>query len=62
MGNFQTHVLKKRLIKGNQKSIIAMKKLLKNQYSFQVLKLKNERDIMLFEHFAIAILDPRLNK
>jgi len=61
MGNPRVHTLKHKLISAGFTKARTVEQYLKSNCRIQYLKISNERERKLFEHFAISILEPKYN-
>jgi excinuclease UvrABC nuclease subunit len=62
MGNTEASTLKRKLVKsGKYTNSEAVRAYLRQECSLQYVVLLNHKEKILFEHFAIAMLEPLLN-
>ncbi len=61
MGNPEVHTLRRKLISAGFTKVGAVERYLKSNCRIQYLKISNERERKLFEHFAISISKPKYN-
>jgi len=60
-GKPQVHTLKRKLISAGFTKARTVEQYLKSNCRIQYLKISNEKERKLFEHFAISILKPKYN-
>ncbi len=62
MGNTEASTLKKKLVKsGKFTDAKAVKPFLRQECSLQYVVLLDQKERIMFEHFSVALLEPRFN-